>query len=165
MVCLLVFSVGAKDFSKPLDFGGYDKILDPTFYDKIGGYLEENDKSSVIDSSMQDFKSIPVLSGKIFNGVDTIDIDSCNCPGILFSEKKASEYVFLKSQNNRLKLEMDIYKTLIKKYYDYMIAQDSLYTKKIKILTEEKRRSWLERNSPYLGFVAGILTVILIEQL
>lgn len=139
----------------PLQYSYMPKYFD---FDSIGIRLP-TDPSKVVDSTLQDYKSIPVQGGRIFDGQDSLEAPL----GVLLSERKAAKYVFYEAEYERQKVELQYAKYLSKEYYDKSLEAEKLYQQEIIRLRKEAKRSWLEKNAPYLGFVAGILTSVLTE--
>lgn len=139
----------------PFRYSYMPKYLD---IDSIGAVLPQ-DPEVVIDSTLQDFKSVPVYGGIIFDGDDSLQAPA----GVLISEAKAAKYVFYETEYDRLKIELKYAKHLTQEYYDASLAAEKLYQQEIIRLQKEAKRSWLEKNAPYLGFAAGILSAVLTE--
>lgn len=139
----------------PLRYSYMPEYLD---IDSIGAVLPSNPEV-VVDPSIKDFKSIPVYGGIVFDGYDSLPAPA----GVLISEAKASKYVFYETEYNRLKVELKYAKHLTKEYYDASLAAEKLYQDEILRLQKEAKRSWFEKNAPYLGFAAGILSAVLTE--
>jgi hypothetical protein len=152
----LVASCGKQVLDGPsLQYSYMPKYLD---IDSIGAALPSNPEA-IIDSSTEDFKSIPVYGGTVFNGYDSLYAPA----GVLISEAKASKYVFYEAEYDRLKLELKYAKHLTQEYYQASLAAEKLYQDEIIRIQKEARRSWFEKNAPYLGFAAGILSAVLTE--
>ena len=115
---------------------------------------------SVVAKDAQDFKSIAIDSGKLVTVYkDTITVP----PGILISEKKAALYTFYKSNYEQQQTKIKILDTLNRTYYDKALDAEKVYQAQIKLLQENVKRTWLEKNMIYIGFGCGLLTAILTE--
>lgn len=108
--------------------------------------------SEILDPNLPYFKQFPLDSGKI-----------CPKNGILISDKTAAEYVFYKLGYQRLGMELKMAKYLLKEYYEKSLSVEKTYQDRIKSLEKENKRSWLEKNQGYIGFIFGIVTAILTE--
>lgn len=140
----------------PLQYSYMLKYLD---IDSIGISLP-SDPGKVVDSTLQDYKSIPVEGGIIFDGADSLQAP----PGVLLSEKKAMLYVFYEAEYERQKVELKYSKYLSQEYYDKSLEAEKLYQDEIIRLRKAAERSWLEKNAPYIGFAAGILSAMITEM-
>jgi len=140
----------------PLQYSFMPKFLD---IDSIQPILE-GDTNDVLDPSYHDFVSIPVDSGMLH----TVYGDSMEIPeGVLISDRKAVLYLYYKSGWERYKTESKYSQYLMKAYYDKSKAAEILYQDEIVRLQKKARRTWLEKNMGYLGFMAGLATAILTE--
>lgn len=139
----------------PLQYSFMPKYFD---LDSIGKNLP-SDPNTVVDSGLQDYKSIPIYSGVFINDNDTIILPH----GVLISEKKAAKYIFYEAEYDRLNVELKYSKSLTKQYYEKSLAAEEIYQKEIIRLRNEARRTWFEKNGPYIGFAAGILSAVLTE--
>ena len=120
--------------------------------------IHEDDTSDVIDSSYNDFKSLPLDSGVFYS----IHGDTSNLPpGVLISDRKAALYIFYKSSWERYQKEVKYISMLNREYYDKAVAAEVLYQKEIARLSKEAERTWIEDNMGSIGFVAGMMVVIL----
>lgn len=137
---------------QPLKYSFMPKYLD---VDSIGATIPA--KQDVVDSTLDDFKSIPLDEGILITDFDTIDIPA----GILISDKKAAEYLFYKSGYERQEVIIEYSRYLSKEYYEKSLETEKLYQEEIIELKDRAERSWLEKNSGYLGFLSGTLTAIL----
>lgn len=158
---LIVLAVLLGNCSKQIQKGpalGYSFMPRYLDTDSIGVKIPKN-VDEVVDSSLEDYKSIPVLGGTIYNGTDSIKAPM----GVLFSEKKTAQYIYFESEYNRLKVELKYLKYLNQEYYDKSLSAEKLYQDEINRLKEKSKRSWLEKNGPYIGFAAGILSAVLTE--
>jgi hypothetical protein len=100
------------------------------------------------------------ISGGIgLQGKDTISLP----PGVLVSEKSSVRYIFYEAAYDRMKTELAYSKSLCKDYYDKSLSAEKVYQEEIKRLRESNRRTWLEQNIGYIGFIAGIGTAVLTE--
>lgn len=132
----------------------------PLKYSAMPSFLEFDSLSSpppstpgqVIDSSLVDFKSRPIDEG-----------DTCPVDGILVSERRYAEYVFYKSGYERLATELGYCQYLGKEYYNKAKATEVVYQNEIIRLRKEAKRSWLEKNIPYISFFGGVLSTVLAE--
>lgn len=153
---LLVTSCSKQILEGPsLQYSYMPKYLD---IDNIGTVLPKS-PGIIIDSSFEDFKSIPVYGGFIFDGEDSVQAPA----GVLISESKAAKYVFYESEYDRQKIELKYAKHLTREYYKASLAAEKLYQEEILRLQKEAKRTWLEKNAPYLGFMAGVLSAVLTE--
>lgn len=96
---------------------------------------------------------------------------------ILLSLKKGALYDYYKIAASAYKVYMGYYQTvaeanlvkynsakyLADTYYGQSKAAEILYQSEIVRLKKESKRSWVEKNMIYIGFVAGIATAILTE--
>lgn len=115
-----------------------------------------DDTNRVVDSTYEDFSSIP-LDGGYYIGRDTIILP----PGILISDRKAALYTFYKSSWERQRKELKYSKYLMSEYYNKALSAEALYQDKIYKLELETRRSWYEKNKEYIGFLFGAAVIIL----
>jgi hypothetical protein len=111
----------------------------------------------VIDSTLEDFKSIPLDEGTLVTGYDTVDIPA----GVLISDKKAAEFVFYRSGYERQQVELNMARYLSREYYEKSLEAEKLYQQEIVNLREQAKRTWFEQNRGYIGFMAGILSCVL----
>ena len=117
--------------------------------------------------NLQDFKSISVDGGKGFQCKD----DNCNDTlqkfnlpaGILFSDKKALTYVYYEKMIDDANRRFVIAKDLYDQQSSIVNKTINEYDNRIIKLEKESKRSWVERNNIYIGFVIGIATAIAIE--
>lgn len=118
--------------------------------------------------SYTDFKSISVDRG---TGIQCED-DDCKDTvkvtlpaGVLLSDRKAYLYVYnekmIEDVNRRLVIAKELYNLQANKANE--AAQ--LYENRIEKLEKSNKRSWLEKNSIYIGFVIGVATAIAIESI
>jgi hypothetical protein len=115
---------------------------------------------NVVDSSLQDFESIPIDSGKLITIYkDTLKLH----PGILISEKKAALLIYYKSSSEYLDKKAKLTNKLYSEYYDRSVDAEKIYQEEIKNLRKQTERNWIEKNIVYFGFVAGLATAILTE--
>jgi hypothetical protein len=130
--------------------------------DSVGPKIP-SDPSIVIDTSFKDFKSIPISLGTYYlkgsNKLDSITLPG----GILFSPKKAAYYVFYEAEYQRLKTQLFYTDYLNKTYYTKSLAAEKVYQDEIVRLRKEVKRSWLEQNMVYIGFLSGLTTCIFTE--
>lgn len=140
---------------RPLGYSYMPKYMD---LDSVGEVFPAT-KEELIDSTFGDFKSISVLGGLVYNGYDTLEAPL----GVLISEKKAAEYIYYEAEYQRQRIELKYAKHITKDYYDKSLEAEKLYQDEILKLQKSAKRSWFETNSPYIGFMAGILTAILTE--
>lgn len=122
--------------------------------------LVSDDTSSVVDTSYKDYVSIAVDGGilTMHGGLkDTLPA------GILISDKKAAFYVFYKASWERRNVEMKYTKYLMREYYDKAKSAEILYQNEIVRLSKAAKRSWLEQNMGYIGFILGVVTVVAID--
>lgn len=139
----------------PLQYSYMPDYLD---LDSVGMVLPKS-VEEVVDTSFSDFKSIAVYDGFVFTGDDTVPVNS----GVVVSPKKAANYVFFEAEYKRLQTELRYAKVLMKEQYKAGLAAEKLYQDEIVKQKKKAERSWLEKNAPYLGFLAGILSAIATE--
>ena len=142
LIILICLAIHSQDSFMPQPFN-FDSTV----------YLPKT-PSEVLDSTLPYFKQIVVDSGKI-----------CPKNGILISDRTAGEYVFYKAGYVRQDKELNIAKYLLSQYYTQSKAAEKIYQSKISALNLECKRSWLEKNSIYIGLTCGIATAILTEVL
>jgi hypothetical protein len=131
--------------------------------DSIGPKIP-SDPSLVIDTSFEDYKSIPLKMGTYFLRNSQNKLDSMLLPiGVLISPKKAGYFVFYEAEYKRLKTQLYYSDYLNKTYYDKSLAAEKLYQNEIVRLEKEVKRSWLEQNIGYIGLISGILTSVITE--
>jgi hypothetical protein len=118
-----------------------------------------DDTNKVVDSTMTDFVSTAIDSGVL----STRDGKLTLLPGVLISDRKAALYSFYRSSWERQKKELFYTKYLMKEYYDKAKSAEVLYQNEIVRWRTEAQRSWLEKNIAYIGFGAGIVTMILVD--
>ena len=119
--------------------------------------------------SYNDFKSISVDGGIGIQCNDDDCIDTLNKlelpAGVLLSDRKAYLYMYNEKMiddfNRRLVIAKELYNLQINKANDAA----TLYEKRIEKLEKLNKRSWLEKNSIYIGFVIGVATAIAIESI
>lgn len=122
--------------------------------------FELDDTNRVVDSTYTDFRTIPVDPGMLITDLgDTLPVPG----GLLISERKAALYLFYEAGWERQNQELHYLKYLMKEQIEKSKSAEILYQKRIKDLQQESRRSWLEKNLGYLGFVAGAVTVIMVD--
>ena len=138
----------------PLKYSFMPKYLD---IDSVGP--QTLDKQVVMDTTLDDFKSIPTDEGTLITAYDTLELPA----GILISDKKAVEYIFYKSGYERQETMLKYSKYLSQEYYNKSLEAERLYQQEIVDLKKKARRSWLEKNRGYIGFLAGIMSAILTE--
>jgi hypothetical protein len=158
LVVALLLSSCTKAVMKepPLRYSFMPSYLD---VDSLLSY-ELDDTSRVVDSSYTDFRTIPVDPGLLITEIgDTFHVPG----GLLISERKAALYLFYESGWKRQNQELRYLKYLMKEQTEISKSAEVLYQKRIKDLRQESKRSWLERNHGYLGFVAGAVTVIMVN--
>ena len=115
---------------------------------------------NVIDSTLNDFVSIPIDSGRLI----TIYKDTLRIPsGILISEKKAAFSVFYKNNSEFLYKKSMLSNKLYDEFYLNAIEAEKKYHHEIKQLENSIKRSWLEKNSLFIGFAIGLATAVLTE--
>jgi hypothetical protein len=51
----------------------------------------------------------------------------------------------------------------MKEYYDKSLSAEKLYQAEIVRWRKEAQRSWLEKNMAYIGFGAGLVTMIFVD--
>lgn len=161
ILVLLVVSCSTKQIlnDRPLEYSFMPGYLS---MDSVGPKIP-SDPSLVVDTSFKDFKSVPVLSGMYYLKSGT-KLDSTILPGgVLFSPKKAAYYVFYEAEYQRLKTQLFYTEFLNKTYYTKSLAAEKLYQEEIVRLKKEVKRTWLEKNVVYIGFVSGLATAILTE--
>lgn len=121
-----------------------------------------DDTSRVLDPKYQDYKSYPIMPGVLYTDLgDTVKIKN---PGLLFSEKKAVLYKFYESSWERQQKELRYVKYLMREYYGKSRAAEILYQQEIERLRKDAQRSWLEKNLGYIGFGAGVITMVLVDM-
>jgi hypothetical protein len=115
---------------------------------------------SVVDTNQKDFVSVAIDSGKLITIYkDTMVLH----PGVLISEKKASQFIYFKTNTVYLDKKIVLANRLYSELYDRSKESESTYQKEIVLLNKKVERSWLEKNLVYFGFIAGIATAILTE--
>jgi len=115
---------------------------------------------NVVDTSQKDFESVAIDSGKLITVYkDTLLLH----PGVLISEKKASQFIYFKTNTLYLDKKIVLANRLYSDLYDRSKETENTYQKEIVLLNKKVERSWLEKNLVYFGFVAGIATAILTE--
>lgn len=115
---------------------------------------------NVVDTNQKDFESIAIDSGKLITIYkDTILLH----PGILISEKKATQLIYFKTNTMYLDKKIALANRLYSEFYDRSKEAEFVYQKEILNLNKKVERSWLEKNLVYFGFIAGITTAILTE--
>lgn len=119
-----------------------------------------DDTSRVVDSTYPDFLSISIDSGSYTTPSKKIVLYPA---GVLISDRKYVMYGFYKSSWERQQKELEYAKYLMRGYYDRAKSAEFMYQDEIRRLREDVKRSWLEKNLPYIGFVSGALTVILVD--
>lgn len=120
--------------------------------------LADQDTSVVVDSTFEDFKSIPIDPGILVTEAgDTMEIPG----GILISERKAALSLYYEAAWPRHVTELKYREYLMRSYYDNALAAEALYQQEIARLYKKSQRTWLERNAAYIGFGAALVTMIL----
>jgi hypothetical protein len=126
----------------------------------IDSLLPFNIKDSIVDFSLQDFKSMQLDSGRLITIYkDTIMTHS----GILISEKKAALYVFYKNNCEYLDKKIILSNSLYTECIEKSLIAEKIYQEEIKNLKKQTEYNWLKENLVYFGFFAGIITAILTE--
>ena len=138
----------------PLQYSFMPKYMD---LDSIGPTIPTQE--AILDTSLEDFKSIPIDPGTWTDGTDTFEVPG----GVLISDKKAAEFIYLRSTTERQEVMLKYSKYLNEEYFKKSLEAEKLYQEQIVFLKKKAERSWLERNSAYIGFFAGILTAICTE--
>jgi hypothetical protein len=135
-------------------------------YTMMPGYLNVETvlpaivKDTVINPKLKDFTSMAIDSGKLV----TVYKDTLHVPaGVLISEKKAALYTFYKANYEQQQTKINILDTLNWTYYHKALDAEKVYQVQIKLLQQDVKRTWLEKNSIYLGFGFGLITAILTE--
>lgn len=153
LILLFLFYAGCSKQvlnQPPLKYSAMPRYLN---LDSVGVSLPSN-PSEAIDSSLKDFRSIPMMAG-----------DTCDRGGILVSDRRYAEYVFYKAGYTRQKVELKYSKYLMREYYNKALASEEVYQNEILRLRKEAERSWLEKNMGYIGFLGGVLSAVLTEIL
>lgn len=124
--------------------------------------------------SYRQFKSVPVRLNQLMLP-DSIKQQIGS--GILFSPYRSAMYTYYREKSRALEAYMEYYKAvsetnlerfknakyLLDIYYDKAEAAEVLYQSEIVELKKEAKRSWFEKNLPYVGFAAGIALTLLTE--
>jgi len=148
---ILVFSISIFSQEQPLKY---------TFLPHKLNIDSLMPNTSPIDTSANDFTSIPIDSGKLITIYrDTLKLH----PGVLISERKAALFIYYKNNCEYLHKKVILSNKLYNELYDNTLAAEKTYQDEIKQLRKKAERSWIERNLVYIGFVAGIATAILTE--
>jgi hypothetical protein len=117
-------------------------------------------QTKIVDSSLKDFESISLDSGRLVTKYkDTLNIH----PGVLISEKKAALFIYYKNNNMYLDKKYTLSNLMYCNLYDRSLDAEKTYQSEIKNLKKIAERSWLEKNIVYFGFLAGLTTAILTE--
>ena len=158
ILCLLALNSCSKQVlhEPPLGVSMMPHYLD---LDSVAPF-KLDDTTRVVDSTYPDFQSIAIDSGSYITPSKKIALYPA---GVLISDRKYAMYGFYKSSWERQKQQLLYTQYLMKTYYDKSKSAELLYQDEIKRLREDVKRSWLERNLPYIGFVSGALTVILVD--
>ncbi|MDD5651374.1 MAG: hypothetical protein PHF86_13325 [Candidatus Nanoarchaeia archaeon] len=154
LFCFLFVSCAstAKIAEQPLKYSYLPEKLD------IDILMPPN--TNIVDTSLMDFKSIPIDSGRLTTIYrDTLQLH----PGILFSEKKAALFIYYRNNGEYLDKKLTLVKKLYNDYYDNSLEAEKVYQNEIKNLNKKVERTWLEKNIVYFGFIAGLATAILTE--
>ena len=142
------------------------QLLNAAKMDSLLKLIPLEDKSF---QNLEDFKSISVDGGKGFQCKDDICKDTLqkfNLPaGVLFSDKKALTYVYYEKMINDANRRFEIAKDLYDQQSSIVNKTIDEYDKRIVKLEKEVKRSWLEKNNIYIGFIIGIATAIAIESI
>jgi len=115
-----------------------------------------DDTSKIVNSKMQDYVSIPVDSGLLVTPYGKVTLPD----GVLLSERKITLYNFYKISWERQQRDLYYTRYLMKTYHDKAIAAEILYQNEILKWRKEAERTWVEKNMGYLGFLAGVITLI-----
>ena len=143
---------------QPLKYSFMPKYLD---IDSIGVTLPK-DPDTLVHADAIDFSPKPTLGGMLIgDGGDTTILP----PGILVSERSAVQSIFYESAYRRQGVELTYLKSMGREYYDRSLEAEKLYQDEIIRLRKKAKRSWLEKNLGYLGFIGGLVTAILTETL
>jgi len=156
LVSMFLISCAPKQVldQPPLGYSFMPRYLD---LDSVGGVIP-NDTAVVVDASFRDYKSLPLDSGRLITTYkDTLFIP----PGVLISERKAALYAFYQSSWERQKTQLKYSDYLFKSYYDKAKSAENLYQAEIARLQKDVKRTWLEKNAAYIGFLAGSMVVVL----
>lgn len=131
---------------------GYSFMPNYLNFDSINVQLPKTPEDMVELDSLEYFKQFPIDSGEVSTRF-----------GILISERKAGEFIFYKVGYERVQKELEMSEFLRSEYYDKSLDAEKLYQQRIVELKKKARRSWLEKNMGYIGFIAGLATAILTE--
>lgn len=117
--------------------------------------------NTMIDTlKFKDFKSIPLDSGKLVS----VYKDTMNLPaGILISDRNAALFTYYKNNSKYLEEKYNLVNKVFNVYYDGSKSAETVYQNRIVALEKDCKRSWLEKNSIYIGFLCGLATAILTE--
>ena len=129
-----------------------DMSFMPRLFNTDSAISLPKEPGEILDSSLRYFKQFPLDSGK-----------TCPKNGILISDKTAAEYIFYKLGYERQGVELRMSKYLLKEYYDKALTAEKIYQDRIEVLEKENKRSWLERNQIYFGFILGIAMTVATE--
>ena len=156
---LLVISIISVSFGQLLNAKVMDSLL-------LTMSLESESESI---KNLDDFKSINIDGGKGFQCKDDACRDTLqkfSLPsGVLFSDKKALTYIYyekiITDANRRFVIAKDLYD----QQSGIVNKTINEYDNRIVKLEKEAKRSWLEKNNIYIGFIIGVATAIAIESI
>lgn len=158
LVIVLVIINSCSVTSKIVDRPSLRYSLMPEYVDLDSLIKIDIDTNEILDSSYKDFVSIPLDSGIVIMNTDTVEIPG----GVLISDRKAVMYLFYKSAYERYNIEMKYMKRYFQDYCNKYRAIERIYQDEIEHLKKERERSWLEQNLGYIGYIGGVLTVIML---
>jgi hypothetical protein len=118
------------------------------------------------DVKLNDHQLIALNSGvgKVCANDSCTKVKDLTLPsGVLFSDKATYEYGYLKTVFPVMIQRLAISKDLFKSYQDNIYRVDTLYNNRIVALEKQNERTWLEKNSIYMGFIFGVISAITIE--
>jgi hypothetical protein len=153
LLLISIFLVGCATSQRnitPLDYSYLPRYLD---LDSVG----VPSKDTVYITKSPVFSPIPIFTGsKLTYNNKSTDLP----PGLLVCEKDYGTALINKVRVERYVQEAIQQEKLRRDLYDASVKAEVLYQKRIVDLSKSNERSWLEKNSFYLGLGVGVLGLV-----
>lgn len=134
----------------------------PLKYTYLPSYLyfdsvKTSSKDTIYNTNSPTFDPIPVFTGsKLIYNDKTSDLK----PGLLVCERDYGTCLIYRTRMERLLQENAQQEKLRKELYDGSVKAETIYQKRIVDLSRSNERSWLEKNSFYIGLVIGAGVIV-----
>lgn len=112
------------------------------------------------------FKTISINEGSAVTCTDDEcdSVTTVNLPaGLVISDRTGYELAYNRIAVDNANKRFVIANELFTEYNKQVETAEKLYDRRIKYLEKKSERSWMESNSVYIGFLAGIVTTIAIQ--